>query len=94
MPASLQIGDAMKYMDRVRDTFIDRPEVYMQFLDVMKEFQSDRYAPPSFLLEADVEGLSRRRESLCRVRALSLPLESSPLTPPPPSHTAASTRPA
>lgn len=46
LPASLQIGDAMKYMDRVRDTFIDRPEVYMQFLDVMKEFQSDRYAAP------------------------------------------------
>lgn len=38
----LQIGDAMKYMDRVRDVFMDRPDVYMQFLDIIKSFQAQR----------------------------------------------------
>jgi histone deacetylase complex regulatory component SIN3 len=39
---ALQISDAMKYMDKVRDVFSDRPEVYMQFLDIMKNFQAQR----------------------------------------------------
>jgi len=38
----LQIGDAMSYMDRVREIFSDRPDVYMQFLDIMKNFQAQR----------------------------------------------------
>lgn len=38
----LQIGDAMSYMDRVREIFADRPDVYMQFLDIMKNFQAQR----------------------------------------------------
>jgi len=41
-PKPLQMTDAMKYMDKVRDTFSGSPEVYLEFLEIMKSFQSQR----------------------------------------------------
>jgi len=36
------VVDAMRYMDRVRELFSDRPPIYMSFLDIMKMFQTGR----------------------------------------------------
>ena len=41
-PAQTQINDAMRYMDTVRELFADRPNVYVHFLDIMKDFQAQR----------------------------------------------------
>lgn len=41
-PKPLQMMDAMKYMDKVRDTFSNKSEVYMEFLDIMKSFQAQK----------------------------------------------------
>jgi histone deacetylase complex regulatory component SIN3 len=39
---ALQMTDAMKYMDKVRDTFQNKPEIYLEFLDIMKSFQAQK----------------------------------------------------
>jgi paired amphipathic helix protein Sin3a len=35
----LNVTDALTYLDLVKHRFRERPEVYNQFLDVMKEFK-------------------------------------------------------
>ena len=40
MKGGLQMTDAIQYMDAVRDTFSAQPDVYVQFLDIMKGFQA------------------------------------------------------
>lgn len=35
----LNVTDALTYLDLVKNRFRERPEVYNQFLDVMKEFK-------------------------------------------------------
>lgn len=37
----LNVKDAVKYLDRVRQVFTGQPEVYNQFLEVMKGFKAD-----------------------------------------------------
>ena len=32
--------DALSYLDQVKVRFADRPDVYNQFLDIMKDFKS------------------------------------------------------
>lgn len=32
--------DALSYLDQVKVRFVDRPDVYNQFLDIMKDFKS------------------------------------------------------
>jgi len=36
----LNVKDALSYLDQVKEQFNDSPEVYNQFLDIMKEFKS------------------------------------------------------
>lgn len=36
----LNVIDALAYLDKVKGQFSDRPNVYNQFLDVMKDFKS------------------------------------------------------
>jgi paired amphipathic helix protein Sin3a len=38
----LNVTDALSYLDLVKNKFRERPEVYNQFLDIMKEFKSQR----------------------------------------------------
>lgn len=35
----LNVTDALTYLDLVKSRFRERPEVYNQFLDIMKEFK-------------------------------------------------------
>ena len=38
----LDVSDALSYLDAVRQQFHDRPEVYNHFLDIMKDFKSQK----------------------------------------------------
>jgi hypothetical protein len=40
---SLNVTDAMSYLDQVKMQFGDQPEVYNRFLDIMKDFKSQAY---------------------------------------------------
>jgi paired amphipathic helix protein Sin3a len=42
-PRSLTVADALSYIDHVKRTFHDRPHVYTQFLDIMREFKEQTY---------------------------------------------------
>lgn len=39
----LNVKDALSYLDQVKMQFSEQPEVYNQFLDIMKEFKSQRF---------------------------------------------------
>jgi paired amphipathic helix protein Sin3a len=39
----LNVKDALTYLDLVKVQFQDRPDVYNKFLDIMKDFKSQRY---------------------------------------------------
>ena len=38
----LQVEDALSYLDQVKLQFGNQPQVYNDFLDIMKEFKSQR----------------------------------------------------
>lgn len=38
-----KVDDALWYLDQVKAQFGDQPHVYNNFLDIMKEFKSQRY---------------------------------------------------
>jgi histone deacetylase complex regulatory component SIN3 len=38
----LKVEDALSYLDQVKLQFARQPDVYNQFLDIMKEFKSQR----------------------------------------------------
>ena len=40
----LNVRDAMRYLDQVKLQFDQQPDVYNQFLDIMKEFKAQVYA--------------------------------------------------
>ena len=37
----LNVTDALSYLEAVKQQFVDRPDVYNQFLDIMKDFKSE-----------------------------------------------------
>lgn len=39
-----QVEDALSYLDKVKMQFGNQPQVYNDFLDIMKEFKSQRSA--------------------------------------------------
>ena len=39
----LNVADALIYLDLVENRFRERPEVYNQFLDIMKEYKGQTY---------------------------------------------------
>lgn len=39
----LKVEDALSYLDQVKFKFGNQPQVYNDFLDIMKEFKSQRY---------------------------------------------------
>jgi len=46
----LNVKDALSYLDQVKIQFNDQPEVYNQFLDIMKDFKSQRSVSACCLL--------------------------------------------
>ena len=40
----LKVEDALSYLDQVKLQFGNQPQVYNDFLDIMKEFKSQRWA--------------------------------------------------
>lgn len=38
-----QVEDALSYLDQVKIRFANDPGIYNKFLDIMKEFKSQRY---------------------------------------------------
>lgn len=42
MGRPLNVTDALSYLDAVKVQFAERPEVYNQFLDIMKDFKSQK----------------------------------------------------
>ncbi len=38
--------DALDFLDAVKRCYADRPQVYQSFLDIMKDFKTQRYLPP------------------------------------------------
>jgi histone deacetylase complex regulatory component SIN3 len=47
---AVKFENALDYLDQLKRRFADRPEVYHQFLDVMKDFKEQKCASASFLL--------------------------------------------
>ncbi|KAI8323827.1 hypothetical protein GQ54DRAFT_309772 [Martensiomyces pterosporus] len=45
----LNVRDALSYLDMVKSQFQDRPEVYNQFLDIMKDFKSHAIDTPGVI---------------------------------------------
>ncbi|KAJ2747575.1 hypothetical protein GGI20_000400 [Coemansia sp. BCRC 34301] len=45
----LNVSDALSYLDLVKSQFQDRPEVYNQFLEIMKEFKSHAIDTPGVI---------------------------------------------
>ncbi|KAJ1948556.1 Transcriptional regulatory protein sin3, partial [Linderina macrospora] len=45
----LNVRDALSYLDMVKSQFQDRPEVYNQFLDIMKDFKSHTIDTPGVI---------------------------------------------
>lgn len=43
MTRPLNVTDALSYLDAVKIQFQDRPDVYNQFLDIMKDFKGQVY---------------------------------------------------
>ncbi|KAJ7052531.1 hypothetical protein C8F01DRAFT_1033117 [Mycena amicta] len=46
---SLNVSDALSYLDAVKSQFHDQPDVYNQFLDIMKQFKSQLIDTPGVI---------------------------------------------
>lgn len=61
----MKVDDALSYLDQVRQQFSDNPDVYNDFLEVMKEFKSHTYffvfySFNLFIFSIDTQGVIRR----------------------------------
>jgi len=54
MARPLNVTDALSYLDDVKFQFSERPEVYNQFLDIMKDFKSQTYALAVVLMQPPI----------------------------------------
>lgn len=43
----LNVKDALSYLDQVKYQFQEEPDVYNNFLDIMKDFKSQAYVTPN-----------------------------------------------
>lgn len=69
----LNVKDALSYLDQVKIQFYDQPDVYNKFLDIMKDFKSQRYREDSMseireltLFSIDTPGVIERVSTLFR----------------------------
>ncbi|WFC96905.1 hypothetical protein MBRA1_003570 [Malassezia brasiliensis] len=49
MQATLNVRDALSYLDQVKVQFTDHPDVYNRFLDIMKDFKSQAIDTPGVI---------------------------------------------
>ncbi|KAF0722171.1 hypothetical protein Ae201684_018650 [Aphanomyces euteiches] len=95
----LRVEDALLYLDQVKQQFGDQPDVYNQFLDVMKEFKSQTIDTPGVIQRVSelfkghpnlIFGFNTFLPPGYRIRPETLDLYSSggsaPPPPPPPSN--------
>ncbi|GAB5037077.1 Hypothetical protein NocV09_06000010, partial [Nannochloropsis oceanica] len=54
---ALSVGDALLYLDQVKIEFSEKPEIYNEFLDIMKNFKAQ---------EIDTPGVIQRVSTLFR----------------------------
>ena len=47
--ATLNVRDALSYLDQVKVQFTDHPDVYNRFLDIMKDFKSQAIDTPGVI---------------------------------------------
>lgn len=52
-PVCAQVEDALSYLDQVKIRFANDPGIYNKFLDIMKEFKSQRYLKTGPKLDRD-----------------------------------------
>ncbi|KAK5969770.1 hypothetical protein GCK32_018679, partial [Trichostrongylus colubriformis] len=45
----VKVEDALSYLDQVKTQFADQPNVYTQFLDIMKDFKSQAIDTPGVI---------------------------------------------
>ena len=62
---SVQVEDALSYLDQVKMQFGNQPQVYNDFLDIMKEFKSQRYKTNS---PNRLESFVQKAVSLLRIQ--------------------------
>jgi histone deacetylase complex regulatory component SIN3 len=43
--STVRFNDAFAFLDAVKRCYADRPQVYQSFLDIMKDFKTQRYLP-------------------------------------------------
>ena len=43
LPAGPLLDDALEYLDKIRETYSERPDVYTSFMEVMKAFKAKQY---------------------------------------------------
>lgn len=48
-PRALTINDALAYLDTIKVEFSDQPDVYQNFLDIMKELKKKQCVPTIYL---------------------------------------------
>jgi len=41
-PKELKVEDALLYLDQVKMEFTDKPHIYNQFLEIMKDFKAEK----------------------------------------------------
>jgi len=59
----LNVTDALTYLDAVKVQFQDKPDVYNNFLDIMKDFKSEVCVHPPFLCPTNTPTASTRQAS-------------------------------
>ncbi|KAF0699793.1 Aste57867_9634 [Aphanomyces stellatus] len=91
----LRVEDALLYLDQVKQQFGDQPDVYNQFLDVMKEFKSNTIDTPGVIQRVSelfkghpnlIFGFNTFLPPGYRIRPESIDLYVTAGAPPPPSN--------
>jgi paired amphipathic helix protein Sin3a len=83
---ALKVEDALTYLDKVKTQFGDQPQVYNQFLDIMKNFKAETIDTPGVIRQ--VQALFRGHNNLilgfntflppgCRIELSHLPPDGS-----------------
>ena len=67
------------YLDQVKEAFLDHPDIYNQFLDVMKDFKSGAIDTPGVINRVAI--LFKAKPGLVQAFRLFLPEESRALLP-------------
>ena len=76
----MNVTDALSYLDAVKIQFAEKPDVYNQFLDIMKDFKSQVYVIVCgfpFLVSSSLLAVSTLRESFSASQSCSTATQNS-----------------